>query len=444
MRTKEKGITLVALVITIIILLILVGVSISALTGSGLFSRALEAKEENDKQTATETINLKITNIQISSYTENKELPTLQYLADKLCEDDDMEYVTLASKTIASLDKIDVSNVSSIYTKLKDYSYEFEINSSLQLASIDGIKIANNTTVSGYPNIIEKIEETNNVETFEYNGSYYKYITPAEGFYKIECWGAQGGSGTYSQGGKGSYTSGIIKLNRNQELFIFVGGTTTNQIGGYNGGGRASSGCSGGGGATDIRLSYENENDFLSLKSRIMVSAGGGGSYNYSSQFKQNGGAGGTFLGVNGFCSSGTAAQGGSQTIGGLGTRNRTNTRGLFAVGGDGTKAAKGWGSGGGGGYYGGGAGDLDGGDSASGAGGSSYVSGYGVCNAISSLSTEDNVIHTGQSIHYSGKYFILGKMIAGNEQMPDYNSTNMITGNSGNGYAKITQVILK
>ena len=41
---KTKGITLIALVITIIILLILAGISISAMTGSGLFGRAKEAK----------------------------------------------------------------------------------------------------------------------------------------------------------------------------------------------------------------------------------------------------------------------------------------------------------------------------------------------------------------------------------------------------------------
>lgn len=39
-----KGITLIALVITIIILLILAGISISALTGSGLFEKAKLAK----------------------------------------------------------------------------------------------------------------------------------------------------------------------------------------------------------------------------------------------------------------------------------------------------------------------------------------------------------------------------------------------------------------
>ena len=108
----------------------------------GLIKKTTEAKEETNKNQATETMNLKITSIEIDSYAENTKLPSLQYLADKLCEDDDMEYVLKASKKNANLNKIDVSNVESIYTKLKEYPYEFEINSSLQLASIDGIKIS--------------------------------------------------------------------------------------------------------------------------------------------------------------------------------------------------------------------------------------------------------------------------------------------------------------
>ena len=60
MKTKEKfnqGITLVALVITIIILLILLGISISALTQTGLFSRAKNAeqlsKEKQEEENTT-------------------------------------------------------------------------------------------------------------------------------------------------------------------------------------------------------------------------------------------------------------------------------------------------------------------------------------------------------------------------------------------------------
>lgn len=138
-----EGITLISLVVTIIILIILASISIAMILGNnGLLNKAQTASDETKKSQATETINLKITNIQISSYAETQELPNLQYLADKLCEDNDMEYVLTASKEHASLDKIDVTNISSIFTKLKEYPYEFEINSSLQLASIDGVKIA--------------------------------------------------------------------------------------------------------------------------------------------------------------------------------------------------------------------------------------------------------------------------------------------------------------
>lgn len=44
---EQKGITLVALVITIIILLILAGISIATLSQTGLFQKAKEAKEKS-------------------------------------------------------------------------------------------------------------------------------------------------------------------------------------------------------------------------------------------------------------------------------------------------------------------------------------------------------------------------------------------------------------
>ena len=52
---KNKGITLVALVITIIILLILAGITISSLTNTGLFGRAKEAKEKTQEAGANQT-----------------------------------------------------------------------------------------------------------------------------------------------------------------------------------------------------------------------------------------------------------------------------------------------------------------------------------------------------------------------------------------------------
>ena len=52
---RKSGITLIALVITIIILLILSGISISALTNQGLFKNAKLAKEKAEKEQKKET-----------------------------------------------------------------------------------------------------------------------------------------------------------------------------------------------------------------------------------------------------------------------------------------------------------------------------------------------------------------------------------------------------
>ena len=84
---------------------------------------------------------------------------------------------------------------------------------------------------------------------------------------------------------------------------------------------------------------------------------------------------------------------------------------------------------------------------------GSSYISGHKGCIAITSASdltqrndsngstcsvesaAEDAVC----SQHYSGKVFSSTVMKAGNESMPTHNGKSTMTGNSGNGYVKIT-----
>ncbi len=143
-----KAITLISLVITIIVLIILASVAIYlSLNNNGIFIKAKEAKEVTNKQEATDIINLKITTAQMNKYAEKQEMPTLQELADVLYEDDEIQYIVLESK-VADKEKVTVGDKTSIYTKLNNYPYEFEINSSLQLASIDGIKVATDTTSS--------------------------------------------------------------------------------------------------------------------------------------------------------------------------------------------------------------------------------------------------------------------------------------------------------
>ena len=165
---NNKGVTLIVLIITIIVLLILAGVTIAMLTGdNGILGKSGKAKEETQKQTATEKINLKITNVQMDSFANTQTMPTLQNLADAFCEDNEIQYVELASKEIASLEKITVGSSNSIFTKLKEYPYEFEIDSSLRLASINGVKIAD--TNSDYVTK-EELQQTVSQITTAYEG----------------------------------------------------------------------------------------------------------------------------------------------------------------------------------------------------------------------------------------------------------------------------------
>ena len=65
--TNNKGITLIALVITIIVLLILAGVSIAMLTGqNGILNQATNAKTETAKAEAIERINMELSALQAS------------------------------------------------------------------------------------------------------------------------------------------------------------------------------------------------------------------------------------------------------------------------------------------------------------------------------------------------------------------------------------------
>ena len=253
------------------------------------------------------------------------------------------------------------------------------------------------------------------------------------GFYRIECWGAQGYDDDY--GGPGAYVSGSIKIQTTTNLFIYVaqkGQFLCNDIA-FNGGGKSQNG---GGGASDVRLVDGPWNDFESLKSRIIVAAGGGG-YDGSttSAGRDNGGAGGDQIGQPSRLNSG---QGGNQTAGGDGDGDG---KGQFGCGGSNNRIANsgendGAGAGGGG-YYGGGASQYT--TCYGGGGGSSFISGHDGCDAISENSTSfDNIIHTHQTVHFSGLKFFNSIMIPGTEEMISP-SGEKEKGHSGDGAVKIT-----
>lgn len=250
-------------------------------------------------------------------------------------------------------------------------------------AIINGNKI----TINGNATIKANYSSTNKIE-FAYTGNEQLFTAPVAGTYKLETWGAQGG--TYNEtyfGGYGGYSSGLVYLKKGTKLYVNVGGmgsfkitadTVSTVIGGYNGGGTGTSGGDGsystgggsGGGTTHIALGSGLLSSQLSSADKILIVAGGGGgasvnSYN-SYTFSYSGAAGG---GASGNSASGekTSCTAGNQTSGntfGMGGNYATYTHGA---------------AGGGGGYYGG----TGGGVNAPGCGGSGYIGNSLLTNKI-------------------------------------------------------------
>lgn len=78
----QKGITLIALVITIIILLILTGVTLNLIVGEhGIFKIAEEAREKQSRAVVYEKVNVMLSEYAAKRYTENKEL--IDFLNEK-------------------------------------------------------------------------------------------------------------------------------------------------------------------------------------------------------------------------------------------------------------------------------------------------------------------------------------------------------------------------
>jgi len=285
---------------------------------------------------------------------------------------------------------------------------------------------------------------------FAYTGSYQEFEAPATGYYFVETYGAQGGSSILDAGtrdlssststcvvadtgkcagGPGAYASGYIYLNVGEKLYIYVGGkggdgvVKGTALGGYNGGGSGDNdqadneASGGGGGSTDIRY-FGNANltasdllwnATLGINSRIMVAAGGGGGSDVYSGI-----IGGSLYGekINALGYMLYELTIPSQYSGygfGYGQNGITATAN-FPVSGTGS------------GYYGGYIYQSTQNYDNRGGGGNSYISGFAGVNAVDS-----GRIHTYNTIHYSNKYFINGKMEAGV--------------NEGDGKARITYI---
>jgi hypothetical protein len=234
----------------------------------------------------------------------------------------------------------------------------------------------------------ETNEWKNNTEFFNTTDGIQLWTVPADGTYRIEAWGSQGGDdGNANRGGLGARMRGDFQLTQGEIVRILVG---------QRGGG----GGSGAGGGTYV---FKNASDALPL-----IVAGGGGGWGSSANFTSGGttgtsgltGSGGSFAGGsngNGGVTSTDSGWGGAGAgwltngtdggiYGGLAFAPRNGAAGgnIFQVGGDfGCLGGYGgFGGGGGGGCNGGGGGGGYSGGGTSGGGGGSFNGGTNQSNS--------------------------------------------------------------
>lgn len=255
------------------------------------------------------------------------------------------------------------------------------------------------------------------VTSFDYTGAVQNFTTVCRGKHTLSVWGAQGGN----TGGKGGYSTGVVNLNENMKLYIYVGGQgSTGSSGGFNGGGTTGTSGGSGGGASDIRIGTD------SLYARVIVAGGGGGKGQDSCA--AGGIGGGTTGGGSASQSScGTQAGGGTQTAGGAkGNYSGTSgaNTGAFGKGGNASDGSYD-GGGGGGGWYGGGAG-ASAGWSNGGGGGSGYV--Y----------TSSTVSSYPSGCKLTSSYYLTNASTTAGSSSFASTTGGTETGHSGNGYARI------
>ena len=125
---NSKGITLVALVITIIILLILAGISISALTNTGIFQKAKEAKQKSEDASLDQ-------NTKLDEY-ENE----LDKYLPKQNENSLAKAVKVGDYVAYKPDEPDNNALTTLKTNLKNYSGASDNTTNSAIARDDSLR----------------------------------------------------------------------------------------------------------------------------------------------------------------------------------------------------------------------------------------------------------------------------------------------------------------
>ena len=155
---NAKGITLVALVITIIILLILATISIQSLTNTGLFEKAKEAKEKTKNATENQAKTLNEYEDELNKYVSGT--TQTQKLADK---------VKVGNYVTYTPDVLESNALETLKANLNTYSGN---SSSTVNASIkrDDLKWRVLDVQNGQVRLISEVPTTSKIELRGYNG----------------------------------------------------------------------------------------------------------------------------------------------------------------------------------------------------------------------------------------------------------------------------------
>mgnify|MGYP004460249763 FL=1 len=141
-RNKNKGITLVALIITIIILLILSGITIATLGGeNGLFKKVKLGKERYAISESKEKLELEITNLQIEQNGKGEEL-------------------TKEDLPKMNSDEIDVRDTTNFPVEVIYKNYKFEVDSNFKVTYVGEA----NETIITYTTEPEGYTNQNNIK----------------------------------------------------------------------------------------------------------------------------------------------------------------------------------------------------------------------------------------------------------------------------------------
>ena len=409
---KKKGFTLIELLAVIVILAII------ALILTPMIQNLIFSVRESAKQRSIEGHIKNIEYAIINREFDQGSADLSYYDMDEGTEKVDEltlpsnDYIVCNSYKIREGKVLEAHSCADI-SKSWETGYDYKIGEGISVGELpDAIQPG-----SGY----EFTGDTESGSGSETNSHFQTFVVPQTGIYKLEVWGAQGGSCTTS--GKGGYAEGYAPLTKGDVIAIVTGTQGNGLEGGYNGGGQGGSNRSqtgsGGGGATHMAIyneAYTTLDSYVTPEIAegfvLIVAGGGGGCPEGGAEIAGHGG--GTF-GTKGYDSHNNSyatynGLAGSYTKPGETANNAECGKGSFGKGGNYCNDNYG-GSGGGGGYYGGGGSSR--GSHSGGGGGSSYIN-SGISKPLTKIGIQTgdgkaNITYIGKKIPSSHTDLAIG-----------------------------------